>query len=240
MTVDLRLGDYREVLQDVTDCRAVITDPPFGARTHRGHDSAGRQVVSATGQKVRRDLDYACWTPADVAEFVAFWAPRCPGWMACMTSHDLITPYMNAYEAAGRYAFAPVGILTYHPRLLGDGPGSGLVYLMCSRPKSREFFGGWSNSPWFGPYYPAADRGAHVGGKPLACMQAIVREYSRVGDLVVDPCSGLATTALACRAEGRRFLGAELSAETYAKAIKRLHGVTADAAQPGEQPRLDL
>ena len=166
MSVDFRLGRYQDVLADVT-CDALIADPPYGARTHKGHNSATNQILSVTGQKTRKELNYTHWTPDDVRAFVAFWAPRCRGWMACMTSDDLIGAWREAYVDAGRLDFAPVGVLTYHPRLTGDGPGSGLVYLMVSRPRSKSFCGGWSLPPWYGPYYPGQnDPGQHIGGKP--------------------------------------------------------------------------
>ena len=61
-----------------------------------------------------------------------------------------------------------------------------------------------------------------TGTKPLALMQALVRDYSRPGDLICDPCAGTGTTLLAARSQGRRSVGAEMSAETYAYARKRL------------------
>jgi hypothetical protein len=221
VNLDLRCGHWQEVLADIGEVDAVICDPPYGARTHRGHNKASDQVRSATGQKTRADLHYTHWTPDDVRAFVAHWAPRCTGWMACMTSDDLIPVWRQAYEDAGRYHFAPVGVLTYHPRLTGDGPGSGLVYLMVSRPKSRKFQGGWSNPPWYGPYYPATEK-MHIGGKPLDLMKKIVSDYSREGDIVCDPCAGGATTLLAAGELGRHAVGAECDKDTYTKALDRL------------------
>ena len=61
-----------------------------------------------------------------------------------------------------------------------------------------------------------------VGGKPLDLMRAIVRDYSRPGDLICDPCAGGATTLLAAAMEGRRAVGAEIDHETYAKASARI------------------
>lgn len=61
-----------------------------------------------------------------------------------------------------------------------------------------------------------------VGGKPLGLMQAIVRDYSRPGDLVVDPFAGSGTTALACAIEGRRCITSEKDPKHYAIAKKRL------------------
>jgi site-specific DNA-methyltransferase (adenine-specific) len=221
--MDLRLGKWQTALADIERIDAVICDPPYGARTHKGHDAATKQILSATGQKTRTELVYSHWTPDDVREFVAYWAPRCTGWICAMTSDDLIPIWREAYAAAGRLDFAPVGVLTYHPRLLGDGPGSGLVYLMVSRPRTRRFQGGWSCPPWYGPYYPANnDPGQHIGGKPLDLMRKIVADYSRPGDIVCDPCAGGATTLIAAHGLGRVGIGAECDPQTFAKASQRI------------------
>jgi site-specific DNA-methyltransferase (adenine-specific) len=53
-------------------------------------------------------------------------------------------------------------------------------------------------------------------------MRAIVRDYSRPGDLIVDPYAGGATTLLAAAMEGRRAIGAECDPKTFALAVKRL------------------
>lgn len=61
-----------------------------------------------------------------------------------------------------------------------------------------------------------------TGGKPLGLMRAIVRDYTRPGDLVVDPFCGGGTTALACAMEGRRCITSEVDPVTFEKARKRL------------------
>lgn len=43
-----------------------------------------------------------------------------------------------------------------------------------------------------------------MGGKPTALMRAIIRDYSRSGDVVLDPFAGSGTTGKAALAEGRR------------------------------------
>ena len=68
-----------------------------------------------------------------------------------------------------------------------------------------------------------------MGQKPVWLMNAIVRDYSRPGDLVCDPFAGGGTTAISCTSLNRRFLGAEIDSETHRKAAKRLgHGTTLD------------
>tara|TARA_R100001510_G_C7655922_1_gene215470 strand:+ start:4999 stop:5709 length:711 start_codon:yes stop_codon:yes gene_type:complete len=208
---DLRAGDWRETLADVEQVDAVICDPPYGDRTHRGNET-----IATVG---RRSICYASWSPDDVRAFVASWAPRCRGWFACMTSDDLIHVWRSAYEAAGLYSFAPVVITSPRVRLVGDGPASCAVYLMVARPRKLQF-SRWGALPG---HYPApVARGGHIGGKPLDLMRAIVCDYTRRGDLVVDPCAGYGTTLRAAIIEGREAVGSEIDAETYAKAAARL------------------
>jgi site-specific DNA-methyltransferase (adenine-specific) len=61
-----------------------------------------------------------------------------------------------------------------------------------------------------------------VGSKPLWLMRAIVRDYSRPGDVVCDPCAGGATTLIASVIEGRQAIGSELDPATHAKALNRI------------------
>lgn len=50
----------------------------------------------------------------------------------------------------------------------------------------------------------------------------LIDVLSLPGELVLDPCCGTGTTALACKRTGRRFAGAEVSPETCALAIHRV------------------
>ena len=266
MTIDLRLGDYRTTLDGET-WDAMICDPPYSERTHRGHNdgtsTADRlrdhvermraklaetgQATTRGGSKVsqverlawaetdlrraelagatqRRPITYTHWTPDDVHAFVRWAHPRTRGWMVCMCDHVLAPHYVAAMESVGRYVFAP--LVWYAPgsrvRMTGDGPACWVVYIIVSRPRSRAF-SKWGSLP--GGYSGASDtrahKEAHIGGKPLRLMRDLVHDYSRPGDIVCDPFAGYGTTLVAARAEGRRAIGSELDAETYAIAARR-------------------
>lgn len=60
------------------------------------------------------------------------------------------------------------------------------------------------------------------GAKSLDTMRAIIRDYTRPGDLVCDPCAGSGTTLIAAAIEGRRAIGAEMDPKTYEIAQKRI------------------
>lgn len=56
----------------------------------------------------------------------------------------------------------------------------------------------------------------HPTQKPLALMSYMIRTYSVPGDVVLDFCAGSGTTGRACEADGRRFVGIDINAETQA------------------------
>lgn len=230
--MDLRLGDYREVLRDVT-CQAVITDCPYSAKTHDGHDGAAgvrapsgwvKRDGTIDPPKVRNGIDYAGWSQADVAEFCEFWAQRCSGWIVTVTDHTLAPIWAAELERTGRYAFAPLPFVAVgsRVRLAGDGPSSWTCWIVVARPKTREFqrWGTLDGAYVLPPGF--AERGLVTGAKPPWLMRSLVRDYSRPGDLVCDPCAGGGTTLLAAAQTGRRALGSELDPVTHAKALKRL------------------
>lgn len=220
MSWTLHHGHYLDAFDSMLQFDAIITDPPYGSRTHTGWNAGEQQVRTATGQATRTAISYDHWTPDDVRAFVRWAADRCRGWICAMTSDDLAPAYQAAYAEAGLYPFAPVPIIQPRPRLVGDGPASWTVWLMVARPRTREF-ATWGCLP--GAYQSHCEKaGVVAGAKPLDLMRAIVRDYSRPHDVICDPCAGGATTLLAALHEGRRAMGSEVNATTYEAARKRL------------------
>lgn len=210
---ELRLGRWEEVLADVQAVDAILVDAPYSERTHRGHDAA----VASTDDE-RRSLNYAPWSEAHVRSFVTSWAPRCRGWIVSLTDSTLAPVWRAELERHGLTAFGSVVALIpgMSVRLTGDGPSSWAINIVVARPPALVR---WGTLP--GGYSGKPERG-HIGGKPLWLMRALVRDYSRPGDLVVDPCAGGATTLLAAAVEGRRAIGAEMDPVTYQTAQARL------------------
>lgn len=239
--IDLRLGDYRETLSDVT-CDLLCVDAPYSARTHGGHRSGANDLryemmtTTVNGRKVkvpnprphqRRSIDYDGWTPDDVRFFVDFFAPRTRGWMISITDHVLAPVWAEAMESTGRYVFAPIPWVApgSRVRLQGDGPSSWTCWIIVGRPRTGEDRNGRPFSKWGtlpGAYVVTQERGIVVGNKPLALMAQLVDDYSRPGDTVCDPCAGGGTTLLAARKLGRDAIGSELDPETHHKASMRL------------------
>jgi site-specific DNA-methyltransferase (adenine-specific) len=214
--MELRLGRWQDVLADVDHCNTVITDPPYGAGTHTGHNAA-----TQSDGIYRGTINYEPWTPADVAELIVSWSTRTEGWICGMTSDDLTQAYRESYRDAGRYGFAPVPILAHRVRQTGDGPASSAVYMMVSRPKCRPFSAWGALRGWY-ESKPVRDGKSPTGAKDLGTMRAIVCDYTAPGDVIVDPCAGGGSTLLAAAIEGRYAIGAELAPKTFALACEKL------------------
>ena len=234
--IDLRLGRYEEVLADV-ECDAVIVDTPYSERTHTGHDdgtdsanTASKRLQSGgrsptfefrASKLTRRPITYKPWNEADVHGFVSLWAPRTRGWIVSITDHILAPFWESALNEAGRYVFAPLPFVAEgsRVRLSGDGPSAWTCWVIVSRPRTREF-ASWGTLP--GSYIGGAGERIIPGGKPLWLMKALVRDYTKPGDLVCDPCAGAATTLIAAATENRRAVGAEVDPKTYEIARARI------------------
>lgn len=234
----IRLGRWQDCMKDIiADC--LISDPPFSDRTHVGHDRAVNAMrfsggesrtrtdkrtgaVYSVGVSRRKPLPYNPWSDKEAIEFVKSWSPRIDGWFVVLTDHVLVRAYECALLEAGRYVFAPLPFVAPGStvRLCGDGPSSWTTWVVVARPKGLSK---WGTLP--GAYVlPSGQRDTDkfIGGKPLWLMRSIVRDYSRRGDLIVDPCCGYATTIIAAEIEGREAIGCEMDEETFSVAMARL------------------
>lgn len=230
-------ADWRALLDVVPTCDALIVDAPYSQRTHAGHDDGVSSVENmrnfatltggqqkdrayaarkaALGLTHRRSLSYSAWSPDDVRAFVAAWSPRVKGWFVTITDDVLAPAWQAALDAAGRYAFAPLPFVApgSRVRLTGDGPSNWTCWIIVARPRSREF-AKWGTLP--GAYVlPPGEGGSMpvVGGKPRWIMERLIEDYSRPGDLIVDPCCGAGTTLAAAVRIGRRAVGGDVNQE---------------------------
>ena len=216
--------DWRELARRVRDevgqIDALIVDAPYSARTHSGHDGRVDAARSADDAN-RREISYRPWAEADVSEFVSTWSPLVAGWFVSITDSTLAMAWERAMEASGRAGFAPLPLVETGAtvRLSGDGPSSWTTWGVVSRPRTRPF-STWGTLP--GWYSVPREKKPVAGGKPLALMESLVRDYTKPGDLVCDPCCGGGTTLLAAKLLGRRYVGSDIDAGHVEIARERL------------------
>ncbi len=236
--VEVHYADWRDLLAVVAavgGCDLLAVDAPYSAKTHAGQP---KQVGNFDGSE-RADLIYGHWTPDDARAFVEAWHPLCRGWFVSITDDQLAPAWSAALEAVGRYVFAwlPYVAPGSRVRMLGDGPSSWTNWIVVARPRTVEF-SRWGTLP--GAYVlPEGHGGAMpiTGGKPAWLAQRLVEDYSRVGDLVVDPTCGAGTTAIGAIRSGRRAIVGDADpahAAIAAEWIMRPHGKAPTLGNPTE------
>jgi len=239
MTIDLRLGRWQDALADV-ECDALICDPPYSERTHAANDQVAEWNKRGDkryfqGETPRNPIGYKHISDADAIALVEHWAPRTRGWICVLTDHLLAPVFSAALEEAGRYVFSPLACVDpgSRVRLAGDGPSQWSCWLIVSRPRSRE----WASWGTLRGAYVRGSRPAEklaiTGGKPLWLMQDILSDYTRPGDLVVDPYCGSGTTAIASHRLGRSCITSEQDPATHAMARARIDRELAQLGLPG-------
>lgn len=215
---ELWRGDCREVLPLLPRVDAVITDPPYSERCHAGHDAGASRARDSAERKA---LGYLALTLEDVTFFSEQYTRVCSGWVVWMTDSDLALAVRTALEKAGRYAFAPLPF--YQPgravRLSGDGPSSWTDWIVVARTKAQMKWGTLPGGYIAGPGW---NDKARMGGKPTLLMDALVNDYLRRGQTVLDTHMGAGTTGVSCMNHGRRFIGCEIERDAFDIACNRI------------------
>jgi site-specific DNA-methyltransferase (adenine-specific) len=211
--ITIYCGDCREILPHVS-ADHVITDPPYSAKTHAGANAGARTDRSAV-----LEISYASLTPRDVRALVPLLVNASRGWVVALSDDVLTRVYQHTFGRWGLTAFAPVPcvITGMTVRLAGDGPSSWAVYANVARPKALST---WGTLP--GAYVGKREKQFRIGGKPEWLMRQIVRDYSKRGDVVLDPFMGAGTTLRAAKDLGRRAIGIDIDEECCKIAVQRL------------------
>lgn len=96
---------------------------------------------------------------------------------------------------------------------IADGLGNNNSYLSDMYfPTNILYFSNSANKP----------DNLHPTQKPVALFEYLIRTYTRVGDVVLDPCVGSGTTAIAARQCGRHYIVGDSSAQYVEVARRRL------------------
>ena len=111
--------------------------------------------------------------------------------------------------------------------VMTTGPGNPLRPLKLtsrSAPIAIYSKGKWKNpTQWVDTVIcEDCEKDWHPWQKPLAEIEKLLSYFSVPGDLVVDPCGGSFTTAIACLKTHRKFIGCDVDEDAVAKGQKRL------------------
>lgn len=194
--VTLYHGDCREVLPSL-HADLIVTDPPFDERTHDKADYGFRGYKDRIG-----------FAPLDVSATVPILLSAAERWTVAFCAMEMLGAYAEASGASWvRSGFwrKPNGA----PQFTGDRPGQpGEALAIMHSPGKRQWNGGGRHGFWEYPMDPHAR--LHPTEKPLPLMLALVRDFSRPGDVVLDPFMGSGSTLRAAKDAGLRAIGIEI------------------------------
>lgn len=206
----LYLGDCMDILPMLDKVDAVITDPPYDAKTHNGHlsNAADRQNL---GFSMLDDFDGLI---DSLVEKSVRWVL-----MTCATSHAL--------QAQNREDFIRLGVWIKPngaPQFTGDRPGTGWeAVAMFHRKGKKRWNGGGHHAVWT----HNIESGMHPTQKPIGLFSRWVEQFTDVNETILDPFMGSGTTGVAAIQLGRKFIGIEREQKYFDIACKRIEQAVA-------------
>lgn len=213
-----------------------ILDSPYGERTHakRWSGAGGDRRIRGYATPKSNPVTFQHWTPEDVRLASRQLVRVTRGWIVAFSDEDLLPAWKRSLVDAGAERRVtciwtkPNGTPQFH----GDGPaqpGEYIVTAWCGERGST-----WNGGGKRGHYdvtIETAELRRHETQKPLALMRALVLDFTRPGDLILDICAGGGQTGVAAKLLGRDYLLYEIDEAVAA---------TARAAIAGTREQLSL
>lgn len=202
----------------------VISDPPYEAIMHDAKTSAARRIRT-DGRGELKTLNFDSIDPIrqEIANAVA---EVSNGWALLFCAPEGVGRWADAINATkARYKRACVWIKPDStPQLNGQGPAMGaenFVAAWCGKGFAR-----WNAGGKRGVYThltnPSDRDGGHPTEKPWRLMADLVKDFTDLGQTILDPFMGSGTTGVACAKLGRKFIGIELEPAYFDIACRRI------------------
>lgn len=199
-------GDCLAVLPTLGKFDAVITDPPFDEKTHKGADSKFSKI------------DFL--PMLDVCGLAASLVSVSNGWVIAFCAFE----QLGAYRDGSGESWIRAGIwdkVSNMPQMTGDRPaqgGEGVAIM--HRPGRKIWNGGGKAAIW----RHLVERGEkqHPTQKPLALMSELIEQFTQANATILDPFMGGGSTGLAAIKLGRKFTGIEREPKYFDIACRRI------------------
>lgn len=231
-------GNNREHYASVGKVDCVMTDPPYGAETHRKERAWRRPEGFLADVAVPFDQ----LVPEDMSELTVFAGENCDGWMLtfCQTEH--LREWQDQATGGGvRYVSPMIWIKPdAKPNFSGAGPGVGhetIATFWCGVRNGQH----WNGGGKVGVFHHTRGRRdgtRHPTEKPISLMKELVRLFTDPDDIIFDPFMGAGSTGVAALELGRRFIGIEKNPEYFAEAERRIQEVVTPNLIFGVQEKL--
>ena len=166
--------------------------------------------------------------------------PGSPGMRQFNRKHDTIFWYAKG----AKWTFNNHEVRIPHKKLNTNTKGAMITAPLT--PEDRESYLAKGKVPesWWPEFSTvgriASERTGSPDQKPLALYERMILASSNRGDLVLDPFAGCATTIIAARKHGRRWVGIDRRKDARFHVVTRMMGMKAADAEKLHKERPDL
>lgn len=200
-------GDCIPLMQAMppTSVDLIVTDPPYLVN-YRSRD----------GRTIAGDIKDDWLLPAFMQMYRVL---RADAFTISFYGWQATDRFMAAWRQAG---FRPVGHFVfekhYHSRKGFTEARHECAYLLAKGRPMAPAHAPKDVMPW-GKY---TGNRFHPTQKPIEILRPLIRAYSGIGDIVLDPFAGSGSTAIAARQLRRSYVGIEMDATYHSNAVRRL------------------
>ena len=206
----LYLGDCMEIMQGFPkkSFPLILTDIPYG-------------VVSRNAEPLRNlDKGDADVLTFDLKDFLKLIVDLCSGSLYIWCGSEQLSLIREFLINSGFTTRVGVWEKTNPSPMNGEFLWlSGIELCVYGKLPKATFNEFCKNPVW---RYPRGSSKRHPTEKPLQLFEYLIKVSSNEGDLVLDPCLGSGTTALACERLNRRWIGIEINRKYCEIARNRL------------------
>lgn len=209
----LILADSLKVLPDLGPVDHVCSDPPYEQSLHNTKNKASNHV-RRDGGTLGRPLDFE--GVDDIREdVVRLCGDVCQGWFLVFCTIEGVGKWADAINASPmKYKRGCLWVKPDSmPQMNGQGPAQGAECFVTAWCGSG--FAKWNAGGKRGVYThltnPPDRHGGHPTEKPWRLMRDIILDFTKPGQVILDPFAGGGTTAVACALTGRKSISIEVN-----------------------------
>lgn len=204
-------GDCLEIMRSWPDkcVDFVVTDPPYGEKTHQGARTDKGNTKLVTFDSVTSE--YMVNLSRRLVDLAKTWVVMTCDWRHCA---EIEKQCPDVFIRAGVW-IKPNGM----PQYTGDRPATGWeAVAILHRSGPKRWWGGGSHAVW---NFPKTE-GKHPTQKPLNLLLRWMHLFSLRDSVVLDPFCGSGTTLVAAERTYRKWVGIEINPDYVKIAEERI------------------
>ena len=223
-------GDCLEEMRQMPDgfCDVVFTSPPYNDSGVTERDVQTKRHIKYNSVEYRDDwFEWQC----ECIEEMLRVAKR----QVLYNVQAILSNKTDVYRLIGRFADRIHTILIWYkpnaqPQHYAHRIGN--AYEMVIVFRGNKWDGLWVSSNGYRNVIVKNINANHAYSEKHRAVMAqdfcdeIIREFTKEGETVLDPFSGLATTGISCVNQGRNYIGIELNEEYYQMSLGRIEDET--------------